>query len=136
MVILPFASAVLTFDGERMTEAFTLPVSGRQLKRKAISDIHNYSIFKSFELKNKGVYVGYTSIYETKSQYILSYYNLEYLIIDKNRKTATVFRPECDMLSENIESFYDIFFADDTYLVSVNNQSMSSKSTLVFYHLK
>ena len=135
LTVLPFSTEVLQFDGTEMTSCFKIPLSGRKLQDRKISQIRDYSIFKSFEMKNQGFFVGYTSIYETESYYILTYYNMEYLIVDKTSGVPVLFKPELGPLSENVQSFYDIVFTDDRRIVSFDSMRYDGKVSLIIFSL-
>ena len=135
--ILPFEDNVFEVERCSLKESIYIPHDSKELSKSELSRIKNYSIFCSFEYKTKGYYVGYTSIAESDSFVILSYYNNEYMIYDKIRKMYWILTPDPIVEgTKRVGSLYEVLYMDEGRIISLFRNTESYNMTLVIYTIK
>ena len=135
--IFPFEDNVFEIAQCSLNESFSIPHDSKSLSKRELSRIKNYSIFCSVEYKTKGYYVGYTSIVESDSFVILSYYNNEYMIYDKSRKRYLIFTPAPIAGGDKrVGSLYEVLYMDESRIISLYRNIESYDMTLVIYTIK
>lgn len=161
--ILPYDNLVYSIDSTKVPKAlYELATEKKLVPKKILSQVEDYSIMTSVDFMDKGYFQGFTNIIETNRHMLLTFYNSDYFLIDKQTNIGnrfetfvtkdTEFMPLMGVISSfndcfigvlshyEIESLLDIDSDKDENLMSLKktltNYSSDSNPILVVYKLK
>lgn len=90
--IIPFGNNIYTINNSGNIEiVFNIVTDRTKVPENVLSEQKEYSIMTSVELSNKGYFQGFTDIFETDNYILLAYYNLDYMLIDKETRQTMRF---------------------------------------------
>ena len=90
-VLLPFDNKVYRLEGDKLTPCFILNTSKKVLPKSRLKKIDDYSFNEYKKLMENGFYVGPNNIFENSKHLLLSFFDNDFILIDKESGEASTF---------------------------------------------
>lgn len=85
--IFPYSNVLKVYEevsGEELAPTFTILTKEKILDKKEQAEIEDFGIMRYAEQMNNGTFVGFTDVFETENYYMLAFYNIYYVLIEKS----------------------------------------------------
>lgn len=118
-LLLPMSNVVYEFTGNnKITPSFAIATEARIANEGVLSQQNDFSIFSILDLKERGYFSGFSSIFENDKYMLLKSYGKDYFLIHKNMKKGVMLSSEYDEAIANIP-LYGVKCATDFGFIGV-----------------
>lgn len=100
--VMPFDNKVYNLIDNKLIPCYSIDTGKKLISRKGLRGIDDYSFNEYILHSERGYFVGPNNIFETSSHILLSYFDISYILIDKQSGESRCFQPRLGAKLEHL----------------------------------
>lgn len=118
LFLMPFKKEIYTTVDDQPGMKYIINSVKEQMTDDEISKIKNFNFFSLAQMINSSKFKGFTDVFETKDNILLTFSNYDYFLVDKKHQKGRRYMYQTDEPYSNLPLF-NIISTKDDYLVGV-----------------